>query len=118
MPPDVRSFAGFTLFLRSRYSVISIVRLNKFQTMRRLPGLSSCLQLPFRGFGCGKGTCFDGFFPKRIKAQVRAKARNNYVWQGTGKWIERNPARSFQSGWFHREEGQQRLLAGGQWKRL
>ncbi len=64
MPPNVRFFAGFTLSLAFRYSVIFIVRLKKSQSTPPLFGLSSFLYLSFRDCGCGKAMSFDDFFRK------------------------------------------------------
>jgi len=44
------------------YLTIFIVRLKKFRTTLRLPGLCSFLSWSFRGFGCGKAMSFDDLF--------------------------------------------------------
>src|SRR5258708_610749 len=50
--PNGRFFAGFISSLPSRYSVMFIVRLKKFQITPPLFGSSSFLYLSFRDFGC------------------------------------------------------------------
>jgi hypothetical protein len=79
-----RSFAGFTSSWPFRYSVISIVRLKKFQTTPPLFGLSSFLHLSFRDFGCGKAMSFDDLFRKdRINKTLQ---RRDVA--GVNKWCE------------------------------
>ncbi len=64
MRPGVQFFAGFTLSLAFRYSVIFIARLKKSQTTPPLFGFSSYLCLSSRDSGCVRAMWCDGSFRK------------------------------------------------------
>jgi hypothetical protein len=63
-PARGRFFAGFTSSLPFQYSVMFIVRLNRFQITPLLFGLSSFRYLSFRDFGCGKAMSSDDLSEK------------------------------------------------------
>src|ERR1700757_2731927 len=58
-------------------------------------------------------------FPSALTCRsMPARARRNYAGRRKCNRIKSNLARGFKPRWVHREEGQQCLLAGCQWKRL
>jgi hypothetical protein len=53
-PQHIRSFAGFTSSLPSRYTATSIARSTNFRSTRHLPGMSSSLSWSLQDCGCGR----------------------------------------------------------------